>query len=83
MTQLEVAVESLNASLEAAWCRLTELRNGAKAWAYVSPAGRVFCRLERLPDPLGVEVGQFGAGVSLADFRAAVFRGFEGMRRRA
>lgn len=77
----ERKVLTLEESLEAAWCRLTDLRCGSMLWVYVTPGGRVMARPDRLPDPLGAEVGHFNRDVSLTDFRQAVFHGFEQMRR--
>jgi hypothetical protein len=73
--------ESLNRQLEDAWCRITELRGGALAYVYLTPSGRLLARREPFEEPQGVHVGTFGASVSLTQFREAVFRGFERLRR--
>jgi hypothetical protein len=73
--------ESLNRQLEDAWCRITELRGGALAYVYLTPGGRLLARREPFDEPKGVHVGTFGAGVNLTQFREAVFRGFERLRR--
>jgi hypothetical protein len=74
--------ESLNRQLEEAWCRICELRGGAKAYVYLTPGGRLLARSRPFDDePQGVHVGTFGAEVRLTEFREAVFRGFERLRR--
>lgn len=77
-------VESLEVQLENAWCRITDLRGGRRAFAYLSPHGRLFLREEPLDEPMGALVGAgegWGACTRLIDFRAAVFAAFESLRR--
>lgn len=76
------ACESLNRQLEDAWCKLADLRNGARLHAYLTPSGRLLLRREAVDEPQGVGVGEYGACVRLVDFRAAVFAAFERLRRK-
>lgn len=70
------ACESLNSQIENAWCRIVDLRNGAKFYAYLTASGRLILR-KAPADGEGARVGHYGAATSLVLFRARVFEVFE------
>lgn len=70
------ACESLNSQIENAWCRIADLRNGAKFYAYITASGRLILR-KAPADSEGARVGHYGASTNLGLFRERVFEVFE------
>jgi hypothetical protein len=72
----EAEAESLNLQLESAWCRIADLRNGAKFYVYLTASGRLVLR-KAPSDGEGARVGYYGASTGLLLFRARVFEVYE------
>ena len=68
--------ESLNSQIERAWCRIADLRNGAKFYAYLTSSGRLVLR-KAPADSEGAKGGHYGASTNLGLFRERVFEVFE------